>query len=89
MKIRMLAAATIATVTLISGVANADQLDDIKKKGELVVGVLGTDEPLSFIDPKTRELVGYDDFAQVKRVVAAFVARPAVARGLAIPAAPT
>ena len=34
--------------------------DDIKKKGELVVGVLGTDEPLSFIDPKTRELVGYD-----------------------------
>lgn len=38
----------------------ADQLDDIKKKGELVVGVLGTDEPNSFVDPKTREIVGYE-----------------------------
>lgn len=45
--------------------AHADQLDDIKKKGELVVGVLGTDEPNSFIDPKTREIVGYEvDLAQ-------------------------
>jgi GST-like protein len=35
------------------------------------------------------ELVGFDDFANVKRVLAAFVARPAVARGLAIPAKPT
>ena len=42
------------------GSAQADQLDDIRKKGELVVGVLGTDEPNSFIDPKTRELVGYE-----------------------------
>lgn len=40
--------------------AHADQLDDIKKKGELVVGVLGTDEPNSFIDAKTREFVGYE-----------------------------
>jgi GSH-dependent disulfide-bond oxidoreductase len=32
------------------------------------------------------ELVGIDDFAQVKRVLAAFVARPAVVKGLAIPA---
>ena len=31
------------------------------------------------------ELVGMDDFAQVKRVLAAFVARPAVVKGLAIP----
>ncbi len=41
-------------------VAHADQLDDIKKKGELVVGVLGTDEPNSFIDPRTREIIGYE-----------------------------
>jgi len=34
------------------------------------------------------ELVGYQDFANVARVVNAFVARPAVARGLAIPPAP-
>jgi GST-like protein len=33
-------------------------------------------------------LVGFDDFPQVARVLAAFVARPAVARGLQIPAAP-
>ena len=31
------------------------------------------------------ELVGMDDFAQVKRVLAAFLARPAVVKGLAIP----
>ena len=31
------------------------------------------------------ELVGFDDFANVRRVLAAFVARPAVVRGLAIP----
>ena len=31
------------------------------------------------------DLVGFDDFAEVARVLAAFVARPAVARGLEIP----
>ena len=44
----------------VAGAAQADQLADIKKKGEIVFGVLGTDEPNSFIDPKTRELVGYE-----------------------------
>ena len=34
------------------------------------------------------ELVGIDAFANVKRVLATFVARPAVARGLTIPTAP-
>jgi len=34
------------------------------------------------------ELVGIDDFAHVKRALEAFVARPAVVRGLAIPARP-
>ena len=54
------AVASAASLWMANGVAHADQLDDIKKKGELVVGVLGTDEPMSFIDPQTRELVGYD-----------------------------
>ena len=31
------------------------------------------------------ELVGFDDFSNVKRVLASFVARPAVAAGLNIP----
>ena len=34
------------------------------------------------------ELVGMNDFAQVKRVLAAFVERPAVVKGLAIPKRP-
>ena len=34
------------------------------------------------------ELVGYADFPEVKRVVEAFLARPAVARGMQIPARP-
>jgi polar amino acid transport system substrate-binding protein len=52
--------ATALTATLLSHAVLADQLDDIKKKGELVIGVLGTDEPNSFVDPKTREIVGYE-----------------------------
>ena len=35
-----------------------------------------------------RDLVRYDEFANVDRVLNAFVARPAVQRGLLIPAAP-
>src|SRR3954468_23470011 len=35
------------------------------------------------------ELVGFDDFAHVKRVLAAFLERPAVVRGLDIPSRPT
>ena len=46
--------------SLTMGMAQADQLADIKKKGQIVFGVLGTDEPNSFIDPKTRQLVGYE-----------------------------
>ena len=35
-----------------------------------------------------RELVGFDEFVHVKRALQAFLARPAVARGLAIPPPP-
>ena len=59
MKFRWLA--TLAAGLAVFGTAvHADQLADIKKKGELVVVVLGTDEPNSYIDAKTRELVGYE-----------------------------
>ncbi len=53
-------AAALAAQLSFAASAHADQLADIKKKGEIVFGVLGTDEPNSFIDPKTRELVGYE-----------------------------
>lgn len=54
----LLTAAVAAT--LFSPLAQADQLADIKKKGEVVIGVLGIDEPNSFVDPKTREFIGYE-----------------------------
>ena len=56
MRLNILAAALAASALLAGTVAHADQLADIKKKGELVVGVLGTDEPATFIDPKTRQI---------------------------------
>ncbi|MGV7214958.1 ABC transporter substrate-binding protein [Bradyrhizobium sp. UFLA05-112] len=40
--------------------ARADQLADIKQRGTLICGTLGTFEPFSFQDPKTRETVGYE-----------------------------
>lgn len=51
---------TAATLALFAAVAHADQLADIKKRGEIVFGVLGIDEPNSFIDAKTREFIGYE-----------------------------
>ena len=62
MRSRLKAAFTAGIVALAFGAltVQASQLDDIKKKGELVIGVLGTDEPNSFVDPKTREIVGYE-----------------------------
>ncbi len=45
--------------------AFADQLADIKKRGTLICGTLGTSEPFSFADQATREIKGYDvDFCK-------------------------
>jgi len=61
MRIHSLLTALIASlIALTSVTVQADQLSDIKKKGEIVFGVLGIDEPNSFVDPKTREFVGYE-----------------------------
>jgi len=49
-----------AALGLSSLSAQADQLADIKKKGEIVFGVLGSDEPNSFVDPTTRGFIGYE-----------------------------
>eukprot|EP01036_Dinobryon_divergens_P012492 gene12491-biopygen11097 len=59
MRLNLIAAAAAASALLLGTVAHADQLADIKKKGELVVGVLDTAEPATFIDRKTRQIVGY------------------------------
>ena len=59
MRRAFLATLVVSSLAFAAG-AYADQLSDIQKKGELVVGVLGTSEPASFIDPKTRQIVGYE-----------------------------
>jgi polar amino acid transport system substrate-binding protein len=40
--------------------AQADQLADIRARGKLICGTLGTAEPFSFQHPQTRQIVGYD-----------------------------
>src|SRR3546814_12958277 len=40
--------------------ASANALDDVKSRNTLVCGTLGTSEPFSFQDPKTRQVVGYE-----------------------------
>jgi polar amino acid transport system substrate-binding protein len=62
--------ALVLAVLWVVGAAPAysDQLADIKHKGQLVCGVLGTDEPMSFVDPQTRTIIGYD--VDLCRVVA-------------------
>jgi polar amino acid transport system substrate-binding protein len=49
-----------AAAALFTQAAHADQLADIKQKGTLVCGTLGTAEPFSFPNPQTRETQGYD-----------------------------
>ncbi|MBV9562302.1 MAG: ABC transporter substrate-binding protein [Bradyrhizobium sp.] len=57
-------AATMSLATALAGMlvgaANADQLADIKARGKLICGTLGTAEPFSFQHPQTRQIVGYD-----------------------------
>ncbi|MBV8271863.1 MAG: ABC transporter substrate-binding protein [Cupriavidus sp.] len=57
---RLAGVATLSALALTAAPASADQIADIKAKGELVCGVLGTDEPFSYVDPASREIVGYD-----------------------------
>ena len=55
-----LARCLVPFALLIPQLAQADQLQSVRGKGELVCGVLGTDEPNSFVDPKTRTIIGYE-----------------------------
>src|SRR5262249_36101978 len=57
--LRYLAHALTVSLLLCAS-AHADELDTVKKKGELICGVLGTDEPNSFVDPGTRTIIGYE-----------------------------
>ncbi|QYD71637.1 ABC transporter substrate-binding protein [Paraburkholderia edwinii] len=64
MKIRTFAAA-LGLLLSISGVANADRLDDIKKAGVLRVATFDSNAPFGFVDPKSNQIVGLDvDYAR-------------------------
>ncbi|WP_342108362.1 ABC transporter substrate-binding protein [Methylobacterium sp. SI9] len=52
--------AAMAALVTVAGAARADQLADIKARGKLICGTLGTVEPFSFQHPQTRQIVGYD-----------------------------
>jgi polar amino acid transport system substrate-binding protein len=66
MKVLKLLGLATASFFLISGVAHADRLDDIKKAGVLKVGVFDSNPPFGSVDPKSHAIVGYDvDFAQL------------------------
>lgn len=54
------AAAVLALVLGVGSAASANVLDDVKSRNTLVCGTLGTSEPFSFQDPKTREVIGYE-----------------------------
>ena len=56
----LLSSLTFAALTATGTAAMADQLADIKAKGTLVCGVLGTSQPFSFPNPQTRQIQGYD-----------------------------
>lgn len=55
-----LACSVALGMLLLSSGARADQLSDIKAKGVLVCGTMGTIEPYSFTNPQTRQVEGYE-----------------------------
>lgn len=83
-KPRLLVSAAALVAALAPHLALADQLADIRHKGTLVCGVLGTDEPSSFVDPQTRTIIGYD--VDLCRVVARKIGVLAVLQQIAVAA---
>lgn len=84
LKSRLIMLGAALGISFAAQLALADQLADIKQKGSLVCGVLGTDEPSSFIDPQTRTLVGYD--LDLCRVIARELGVSAVIKQIAVAA---
>jgi len=50
----------ILLVVIISGMILAGVVDEIKKRGYLIVGTEATFPPFEFVDEKTKEIVGFD-----------------------------
>jgi polar amino acid transport system substrate-binding protein len=73
-----------ALLALSFGAARADQLADVKARGKLICGTLGTAEPFSFQHPQTREIVGYD--VDICRKVAEQIGVPMELKTIAVEA---
>lgn len=65
MKIKNISTVIAALLLVVSGVAHADRLDDIKKAGVLKVATFDSNPPFGFVDPKSNDIVGLDvDYAR-------------------------
>jgi len=50
----------VASLVLSAGLVHANKLEEIKKRGELIVGVKDAVVPFGYVDEKTNQLVGFD-----------------------------
>lgn len=57
---RQLGMAAVVVTLAFSSAAHADRLADIKARGTLICATLTSSEPVGFVDPQTRQVVGYD-----------------------------
>ncbi|MGL9750553.1 MAG: ABC transporter substrate-binding protein [Symbiopectobacterium sp.] len=60
MKKQVIALTLLASLISVSGIAQADKLDDIQKAGIVKIAVFDSNPPFGFVDPQTTKLVGYD-----------------------------
>ena len=62
---KKLTALTALTLAVLSGLAHADRLDDIKKSGVLRVASFDSNPPFGFVDAKSKQIEGLDvDYAK-------------------------
>ncbi|QJP09204.1 ABC transporter substrate-binding protein [Pseudomonas multiresinivorans] len=62
---KKLTAVTALALAVLSGLAHADRLDDIKKAGVLRVAAFDSNPPFGFVDAKSKQIEGLDvDYAK-------------------------
>lgn len=59
-KKQFVALTLLISLISVSGIAQADKLDDIQKAGVVKIAVFDSNPPFGFVDPQTKKLVGYD-----------------------------
>lgn len=60
LKLRVLSFVLAAGLVSTAGIAQADQLDNIKKAGVINIAVFDSNPPFGYVDAKTKQIVGYD-----------------------------